>query len=160
MNTRDQDMSDQEIDLLKRSTKKQKEEHQNAIPCKVCFLDTFKASIIEPDINYVTKGLENINFQDEQENPQNHSNFIPLTASEKHRLYSPWKTSIIIKLIGKKMGYMYLQNRLQNIWQLSEKINLIDLNEDYYLIKLTKTEIYEKSYNRDHGSLDPVRIHS
>lgn len=43
------------------------------------------------------------------------------------------------------MGYAYLQNRLQNLWQLTEKINLIDLSEDYYLIKLTKTENYEKN---------------
>lgn len=83
-------MSEQEIDLLRRSTKKQKEEeYQNSAPCKVSSLDTLNASITEPDINYVIQGLENINFQDEHENRQNHPNFIPITMSDKHRVYSP-----------------------------------------------------------------------
>ena len=84
-------------------------------------MDKLKFSIPDQCINYVTEGLENINFQEEQENPQNHPNFIPLTSNDKLRLNSPWKLSIIIKLVGKNMGYLYLQNRLQNLLQLSKK---------------------------------------
>ncbi|WMV51868.1 hypothetical protein MTR67_045253 [Solanum verrucosum] len=103
---------------------------------------------MEPYINYVTQGLDNTSFLDEQENPQNHPNFIPITTSDKHRLYMPRKQSLIIKLIGKKIGNSYLQNILQALWQLTEKINLIDLSEDYYLIKLTNPENYEKVLHR------------
>lgn len=71
--------------------KKQKEEESTpAAIRKVSFLETLKVSINENDINYVTQGLDNINFQDEQENPQNHPNFIPISSNDKHRLYSPW----------------------------------------------------------------------
>ncbi|KAK4732147.1 hypothetical protein R3W88_025135 [Solanum pinnatisectum] len=42
------------------------------------------------------------------------------------------------------MGYIYLQNRLSTLWQPSEKINLIDLGEEFYLIKLTRPENFEK----------------
>lgn len=142
MNKEDHVMSEQETDLLQRSTMKQKDEEtaDHTTTTKVSFLDTLKSSIHDQDINYVTKGLENINFQDEQENPLNHPNFIPLSLTDKLRLYSPWQHLIIIKLVGKRMGYLYLQNRLQNLWLLSEKISFIDLGKDYYLIKLTNSE--------------------
>ncbi|KAG5582328.1 hypothetical protein H5410_052955 [Solanum commersonii] len=150
MDKEDHDMSEQESDLLLRSAKKQKEEEE--LPTepkrKVSFLESLKSNLMEPYINYVTQGLDNTSFLDEQENPQNHPNFIPITTSDKHRLYTPRKQSLIIKLIGKKIGYSYLQNRLQALWQLTEKITLIDLSEDYYLIKLTNPENYEKVLHR------------
>ncbi|WMV13899.1 hypothetical protein MTR67_007284, partial [Solanum verrucosum] len=90
------------------------------------------------------QGLDNINVQDEQENPHNHPNFIPISSSDKLRLYSPWKYSLIVKLIGKRIGYIYFQNRLQALWQLSEKISLIDVSEDFYFTKLAKPENYDK----------------
>ncbi|KAK4729524.1 hypothetical protein R3W88_022512 [Solanum pinnatisectum] len=98
----------------------------------------------EPTINYVTQSLDNISFHDEQENHQNHPNFIPIKSADKLRLYAPRRLALIIKLVGKKMGYIYLQNRLQTLWQPSEKINLIDLGEEFYLIKLSWPENFEK----------------
>ncbi|KAK4716481.1 hypothetical protein R3W88_014819 [Solanum pinnatisectum] len=125
-------MSDQEEDLLHRSIKKQKEEEIPTAPaCKVSFLESLQTSIDESNVCYITQSLDNINFQDEQDNTNNHPNFIPITANDKQRLYSPWKYSLIIKLVG---------NCLQALWQLTEKINLIDLTEDLYLIKLSKPE--------------------
>ncbi|KAK4709982.1 hypothetical protein R3W88_004495 [Solanum pinnatisectum] len=122
-------------DLQHRSTKKQKEEVSNTpVNRKVSFLESLISKTEDSNITYVTQGLDSINFHDEQENPQNHPNFIPITSSDKQRLYTPWKQSLIIKLVEKK-----------TLWQPSEKINLIDLSEDFYLIKLTKTGNYEKN---------------
>ncbi|KAK6782446.1 hypothetical protein RDI58_020242 [Solanum bulbocastanum] len=110
-------MCDQEVDLLHRSTKKQKEEVSKApVNRKVSFLESLISKTEDSNITYVTQGLDNISFHDEQKNPQNHPNFIPITSSDKQRLYTPSKQSLIIKLFGKRMGY-YLQNRLQALWQ-------------------------------------------
>ncbi|KAH0633409.1 hypothetical protein KY284_036195 [Solanum tuberosum] len=137
-------MSEQEADLLSRSTKKQKEELTSNPTSKVSFLESLISNMEEPTINYVTQSLDNISFHDEQENHQNHPNFIPITSADKLRLYAPWRLALIIKLVGKKIGYIYLQNRLQTLWQPSEKINLIDLGEEFYLIKLTRSKNFEK----------------
>ncbi|KAK6784187.1 hypothetical protein RDI58_017641 [Solanum bulbocastanum] len=109
MESKDQDMSDQQVDLLIRSAKKQKEQEEDpaAIKQKISFLDCLLSKSVESDINFVTQSLDNINPSDEQENPNNHPHFIPLTTSDKLRLYSPWKHSIIIKLIGKRMTYTF-----------------------------------------------------
>ncbi|KAK6780696.1 hypothetical protein RDI58_022880 [Solanum bulbocastanum] len=113
MDNNDHEMSEQEADLLSRSTKKQKEELTPNPNSKVSFLESLISNMEEPTINYVTQSLDNISFHDEQENHQNHPNFIPISSVDKLRLYAPWRLALIIKLVGKKMGYIYLQNRLQ-----------------------------------------------
>lgn len=95
MESKDQEVSEPETDLLIRRTKKQKDEIATDHTTQVSFLETLLSKIDEPDINYVTQSLENINFLDEQENPQNYPNFIPITTNEKHRLYAPWKHALI-----------------------------------------------------------------
>ncbi|KAK6793495.1 hypothetical protein RDI58_006948 [Solanum bulbocastanum] len=140
MDNNDQEVSQHEANLLSRSTKKQKEELISNPILKVSFLESLISDMEEPKINYVTQSLDNISFQDEQKNHQNHPNFIPITSVDKLQLYAPWRLALIIKLVGKKMGYIFLQNKIQTLWQPSEKINLIDLGEEFYLIKLTRPE--------------------
>lgn len=81
-----------------------------------------------------------IDLNDEGDNPFDTEDFIPLTAIDKVRLYSPWKHSIIIKLFGKTIGHQLLKAKLQNLWRSSEPINLIDLGHAFFLIKFTHEE--------------------
>ncbi|KAM3221947.1 hypothetical protein P3L10_021217 [Capsicum annuum] len=37
------------------------------------------------------------------------NNFIPITAADKNRLYSPWKYVVIVKLVGLRMGHQLLK---------------------------------------------------
>lgn len=78
-------MSEQESDLLLWSTTKVKKDQNISMSptCKVSFLESLQSTTKEPDINYVTQGLDNINLQDEHENPQNHPNFISITTGDK-----------------------------------------------------------------------------
>ncbi|KAM3290191.1 hypothetical protein P3S67_018480 [Capsicum chacoense] len=69
-----------------------------------------------------TKGLE------DEITPKNcEGKFIPILAEDKSRLYSPWKTSLIAKLVGQKLGCLVLKKKLQEIWKPTEELNLIDL---------------------------------
>ncbi|WMV55927.1 hypothetical protein MTR67_049312, partial [Solanum verrucosum] len=89
--------------------KKQKEEvDQTSVNRKVSFLESLIFKTEEYYITYITQGLDNISFHDEQANPLNHPNFIPITSSDKQRLYTHWIQSLIIKLVGKRMGYLHL----------------------------------------------------
>lgn len=48
----------------------------------------------------------------------------------------------------------------QALWQPSEKVKLIDLREDFYRIKLIKTENYEKNTPpRSMVPGNPIHIH-
>lgn len=55
---------------------------------------------------------------------------IHLTIEDKRRLYLPWKAFVIVKVFGKRLPYVYLRNKLQDLWKPSEPLTLIDLGND------------------------------
>nr|XP_016475195.1 PREDICTED: uncharacterized protein LOC107796885 [Nicotiana tabacum] len=74
---------------------------------------------------------------------------ITLTEEEKQRIYEPWKFSLIVKLFGKRMLHHYLKKNIQELWRPTKFFSLIDLGDDYYIIKFTKRENMEKAFT--HG---------
>lgn len=73
-----------------------------------------------------------------------HPYFISITSSEKNRLYAPWQQAVITKLVCKRVGFKFLRNKLKSPYNLNEDLHVIDLGDDYYLIKFTNTENYVK----------------
>ncbi|XP_075111371.1 uncharacterized protein LOC142181759 [Nicotiana tabacum] len=74
--------------------------------------------------------------------------FISLTEEEKVRIYEPWKNSIIVKLVGKRMLHHYLKKKIQELWRPTEDFQLIDLGEDYYIIKFKRKENMDKAIHQ------------
>lgn len=68
---------------------------------------------------------------------------IKLTKKEKLRLRKPWRQSLIIKVMGRKVGYAYLLNRLNTIWHPKSRMELITLENDYFLVKFGSVCDYE-----------------
>ncbi|XP_039058597.1 uncharacterized protein LOC120202198 [Hibiscus syriacus] len=54
------------------------------------------------------------------------------------------KQVIITRLLGKKIGYKALMNRIQMLWMPIGNFNLIDLDNDYYLVKFENIEDYTR----------------
>ncbi|KAL4386031.1 hypothetical protein GQ457_09G026140 [Hibiscus cannabinus] len=50
--------------------------------------------------------------------------------------------SIIIRLLGKSIGYRALLNRIQSLWNPLGEIQLIDLDNEYFLVRFAKEEDY------------------
>lgn len=46
---------------------------------------------------------------------------------EKERLYKPWATSVIIKVLGIRVGYEYLLFKLQSLSQIFEDVRLMQI---------------------------------
>lgn len=67
------------------------------------------------------------------------SAFIPLSVEEKERLYKPWATSVIIKVLGIRVGYEYLLFKLQSLSQIFEDIRLMNLGNDFHLVRSKTT---------------------
>ncbi|XP_009785180.1 uncharacterized protein [Nicotiana sylvestris] len=63
---------------------------------------------------------------------------IQLSEKDKNRMYLPWKHSLIIKLLGKRIQHQYLEKKIQKIWKPSENFPLIDLGSDYFIAKFSK----------------------
>ncbi|KAL4323226.1 hypothetical protein GQ457_11G022260 [Hibiscus cannabinus] len=52
--------------------------------------------------------------------------------------------SVIVRLLGKSIGYRALKNRVNALWSSIEALNIIDLNNDYYLIRFAMDADYDK----------------
>ncbi|CAL2278991.1 unnamed protein product [Prunus armeniaca] len=56
------------------------------------------------------------------------------------RLCRPWKNALIIKLLGRSHTYNYLRDRLHQKWSLKGEWKLIDLVNDYFVVKFELEE--------------------
>lgn len=52
-----------------------------------------------------------------------------------------------MKLCGRKIGYRYLLHKLQNMWQFSEELVLMDIGNDFYLISFKNENNYIKVFH-------------
>lgn len=68
---------------------------------------------------------------------------IPVTKEEKERLRRPWRRSLILKVLGRKVSYSYLLQRLQTMWKTEAGFDLIALDQDYFLAKFESQRDYE-----------------
>lgn len=60
---------------------------------------------------------------------------ICLTKAKKKEMREPWRRTLVIKIWGRKVGYTYLQRRLQAIWHPREKMEVIAIENDYYVVR-------------------------
>ncbi|KAI8014895.1 hypothetical protein LOK49_LG05G02349 [Camellia lanceoleosa] len=60
---------------------------------------------------------------------------ISLSPDDLTRIRNPWKHSIIIKLLGKSLGYNYLMSKVRTLWKPSGTCHGLDLGNHFFLIK-------------------------
>ncbi|XP_058768963.1 uncharacterized protein LOC131642759 [Vicia villosa] len=63
-----------------------------------------------------------------------------LSEAEEKRIQRPWKRGVIVKLLGRRIGYKALENRLNQMWVRKGVINIIDLSNNYYLVAFSNEE--------------------
>ncbi|XP_031124339.1 uncharacterized protein LOC116027054 [Ipomoea triloba] len=68
---------------------------------------------------------------------------IRLTREEKVRLRSKWKQTLIVKVMGRNVGYVYLLKRLTALWRPKARMELVTIDNGYYLAKFASVEDYE-----------------
>ncbi|KAI7980939.1 hypothetical protein LOK49_Contig90G00002 [Camellia lanceoleosa] len=65
---------------------------------------------------------------------------ISLTKKLLENIRKPWENALIIRLLGKNIGYRMLCSRVKNIWGLQGEFNAIDLGSNYFLFKFSEQE--------------------
>lgn len=63
-----------------------------------------------------------------------------MTCEEKIDVRRPWHNALIIKLIGRSIGYHYLWRRLQVMWRTQGELLLIDYGYEFFIVKLSRRE--------------------
>ncbi|KAJ4832638.1 hypothetical protein Tsubulata_001385 [Turnera subulata] len=67
---------------------------------------------------------------------------IRLSARFRERIHQQWADTVIVKLWGRPMGYKLLCNRLQRLWGLRGGFRVLDLDLNYYLVRLADNYDY------------------
>ena len=70
------------------------------------------------------------------------TDIITLSLQVQDKIYAPWWSNIIIKVISKSFGYRNLLTRLGGIWKPKGKFSMIDLGYDFFLVKFSILEDY------------------
>lgn len=70
--------------------------------------------------------------------------YIPVTTEERKRLCQPWRKAIIIKVLRRRIGYRFLYGRLAKLWSLVGNFELIDLKNDFFLVRFVEITDYTR----------------
>jgi hypothetical protein len=50
-------------------------------------------------------------------------------------LCSPWKEALVVKLLGKNVGYNLMKDRLKKLWRLTGGLEIMDVDNGFYMVK-------------------------
>ncbi|KAI9077968.1 hypothetical protein K1719_040097 [Acacia pycnantha] len=61
---------------------------------------------------------------------------------EKERLNRPFRRTLVVKLMGRQPSYGFMMKKLKQIWERKGKIDIFDLENDFYLVNFHNHEDY------------------
>jgi hypothetical protein len=59
----------------------------------------------------------------------------------------PWKDALVVKLLGKSLGYNTMKAKLELVWKLTGGFELMDVGNSYYMVKFNEVEDKNKVIN-------------
>jgi hypothetical protein len=69
---------------------------------------------------------------------------ITLGKDDLNRLRQPWRSAVIVKPMGKSIGYHFLCSRVDKLWKARGEYEVIDLGYDCFLFKFDQLEDRER----------------
>ncbi|KAJ4824921.1 hypothetical protein Tsubulata_043846 [Turnera subulata] len=60
---------------------------------------------------------------------------VELSAAFKKRLEKPWEKAVIVKLLGREIGYRALHTKIQSMWKPSGPFRLIDMENNFFIVR-------------------------
>ncbi|XP_028067156.1 uncharacterized protein LOC114269963 [Camellia sinensis] len=74
------------------------------------------------------------------EDVQNEIPQISLPNNLLQQIRQPWTNSLIVRPLGKSIGYRMLSTKVKHLWALQDDFNAIDLGSNYFLFKFSSQE--------------------
>lgn len=78
----------------------------------------------------------------EEEDEEGCPNII-VSTEEKIRLRKPWRHTLIVKVMGRQIGYNYLLRRIKTLWKPKACLELVAIENDYFIAKFASNDDYE-----------------
>lgn len=61
-----------------------------------------------------------------------------IPQSIRKDLVETWKSALILRCLGKKLGFVLLQQRLARLWNVGGRFELIDLEDNWYVVRFER----------------------
>ena len=81
--------------------------------------------------------------EEDEEPPEEGEVVIKFTRELKHRIRAPWSTSLIVKVFGRSVGYVFLVNKLKIMWNFAGNFSCVDLGLGFFLIRFDSQSGFE-----------------
>ena len=75
-----------------------------------------------------------------------------LTKETKNHIRKPWSKTIIVKLVGRSVGFSYMQNKLTQLWRPTGRMDCVDLTHGFFLVRFYAKEDLELVLDKGPGS--------
>lgn len=67
---------------------------------------------------------------------------VNLSGERKQNIRKQWKNAFIVKVVGRTVGFQFLQSRLMSMWKLGGRMDVVPIGKDFYLVKFSLREDY------------------
>ena len=77
----------------------------------------------------------------------NDNPLLPKVVTDKNvleNMCSPWKDSLVVSLLGKRLGYRTMKAKLASIWRLQGDLDLLDIDNGFFLARFDRVDDKEK----------------
>jgi hypothetical protein len=82
-------------------------------------------------VDLIGKNLFRIEFEDgDRRRPRCYAD-----ASVLKDLWVPWQHAIIVKLLGKNLGFFAMRDRLKALWKLTADMDIMDIGHGFFMVK-------------------------
>uniref|UniRef100_A0A2N9IKD9 CCHC-type domain-containing protein n=1 Tax=Fagus sylvatica TaxID=28930 RepID=A0A2N9IKD9_FAGSY len=81
---------------------------------------------------------------DEEEDSEDGEVVIRFAHELKQKIRAPWSTSLIVKVFGRSVGYVFLVNKLKFMWKAFGNFSCVDLGEGFFLIRFDLKSSFEE----------------
>ncbi|KAI9110662.1 hypothetical protein K1719_018528 [Acacia pycnantha] len=79
------------------------------------------------------------------EDPKRNFPSFSFSGKMRKRLYRAWNQAVIVKLLGRNIGYKILLSILQKLWARKGVISLINVGNGFFVVKLSNKEDYNNA---------------
>ncbi|KAI9073370.1 hypothetical protein K1719_044649 [Acacia pycnantha] len=69
---------------------------------------------------------------------------------KEERLFRPFHKTLIVKLMGKQPNYMFMVQKLNQIWVRKGHIDIFDLENEFFLVGFQSRDDYMEALAGDH----------
>ncbi|XP_057416460.1 uncharacterized protein LOC130711039 [Lotus japonicus] len=75
---------------------------------------------------------------------------LPQITTDKEvldEMCAPWRESLVVCLLGKRLGFCTMKMKLASIWKLTGDFDILDVDNGFYMVKFDINEDREKMIN-------------